>query len=52
MSWIPRSFRALPGPLPLRIAESVVIVAVFLVLLHFFYEWAGNTFLDTGGAVG
>ena len=52
MNWIPRGFRALPGPLPVRILESVVIVAAFLVALHFFYEWAGNTFLDTGGAVG
>jgi len=52
VSWIPRGFRALPGPLPLRIVEAAVIVAIFLVLLHFFYEWVGNSFLDTGGAVG
>jgi hypothetical protein len=52
MSWIPRAFRALPGPLPVRIVQALVIVAAFLVALHFFYEWLGNTFLDTGGTVG
>jgi len=52
MSWIPRGFRALPGSLPLRILQSIVIVAILLVALHFFYEWVGSTFLDTGGAVG
>ena len=52
MSWIPKGFRALPGPLPVRLVEAAVIVSVFLVMLHFFYEWVGNTFLDTGGAVG
>ena len=52
MSWIPRAFRALPGPLPAQIVQAAVILAVFLVALHFFYEWVGSTFLDTGGAVG
>lgn len=52
MSWIPRGFRALPGPLPMRVVEAMVIVAFSLVALHFFYEWAGGAFLDTGGAVG
>ena len=52
MSWIPRGFRALPGPFAVRLLESAVILSIFLVALHFFYEWVGNTFLDTGGAVG
>jgi hypothetical protein len=47
-----RLFFALPGPLPIRIAISVVIVAVVLVALHFIYEWMGTTLLDTGGTLG
>ncbi len=46
-----RLFEALPGPLPVRILEAVVIVIVLLVALHFFYTWLG-IFLDPGGAVG
>ena len=49
---IRRGFRALPGPLPVRIAIAFVIVAIALVGLHFFYEWLGNLLLDTGGTVG
>ena len=45
-------YRSLPGPAPLRVAASLVVLAIFLVTLYFFYEWVGNTFLDTGGAVG
>ncbi len=45
-------FLALPGPTAVRAAISVVMLAIFLVALHFFYEWVGNTFLDTGGTVG
>ena len=37
MSWIPKLFKLLPGPLAARIAQSVVLVAVVLVGLHFFY---------------
>ncbi len=48
---IRRSFNALPGPLPVRIIEAIVIVVLFLVGLHFFYTWLG-IFLDPGGAVG
>ena len=51
MSWIPRGFRALPGPLPVRILQAIVIVAILLVALHFLYEWVGSTFLDTGGGI-
>lgn len=46
-----RIFHALPGPLPLRILQSAVIIVVLLVALHFFYTWLG-IFLDPGGAVG
>ena len=47
-----RAFLALPGPMPVKIVIAVVIVLVALVVLHFVYEWMGNTFLDTGGGVG
>ncbi len=45
-------YHALPGPAPVRVAIALVILAILLVALHFFYEWVGNTFLDTGGTVG
>ena len=32
MSWIPRAFRALPGSLPLRVLQSVVIVLLVMLL--------------------
>ena len=47
-----RFFFALPGPLPVRIAISLVLVAILLVALHFVYEWMGTTLLDTGGTLG
>jgi hypothetical protein len=47
-----RIYRALPGPTPVKIFTSIVIVGVALVALHFFYEWVGSSFLDTGGTVG
>ncbi len=46
-----RFYHTLPGPAPVKIVEMVVIVAIALVALHFFYTWLGNTFLDTGGAI-
>lgn len=49
---IRRLFQSLPGPLPVRLLIALVIVAVFLVALFFFYEWVGSTFLDTGGTLG
>lgn len=52
MSWIPKAFRLLPGSLSARIAQTVVIVAILLVGLHFFYMWLGNLILDQGGTVG
>jgi hypothetical protein len=52
MSWIPKAFRMLPGPLSVRIVETVVIVSALLVGLHFFYTWLGNTMLDQGGTIG
>ena len=52
MSWIPKAFRLLPGPLTARITESALIVALVLVGLHFFYSWLGNLILDQGGTVG
>jgi hypothetical protein len=48
---VKRIFAALPGPLPVKIVESAVIIVILLVALHFFYTWLG-IFLDPGGAVG
>ena len=52
MSWIPKAFRLLPGPLTARIAETVVIVVLLLLGLHVFYTWLGNLVIDQGGTVG
>ncbi len=49
---IRRAYAALPGPTPVKIIESVILVIVLLIALHFFYTWLGNTFLDPGGTVG
>ncbi len=49
---IRRFFEGLPGPLAVRVAISLVLVAALLVALHFVYTWMGNSFLDTGGGVG
>lgn len=51
MTSLRRGFRALPGPLPIRIIESAIIVIVLLIALHFFYTWLGTTYLDPGGAI-
>ena len=45
-------FRALPGPLAVRVLIAAVIVAVALVALHYFYDWLGRTVLDPGGGIG
>lgn len=47
-----RVYRALPGPTPVKVATSILLVCIALVALHFFYEWLGSTYLDTGGTVG
>jgi hypothetical protein len=47
-----RVWQVLPGPLPVRVVEAAVLVAIALVALHFFYSWLGTTFLDPGGTVG
>ena len=49
---ITRIWRLLPGPLTIRVAEAVVLTVVFLIALHFFYDWLGNVVLDQGGTVG
>ncbi len=48
---IHRIFNWLPGPLPVRIIESAIIIVALLIGLHLFYTWLG-IFLDPGGAVG
>ena len=47
-----RIYHSLPGPTPVKVATSILLVAIALVALHFFYEWVGTTFLDTGGTIG
>ncbi len=47
-----RIYGYLPGSTPIKVATSIVLIAMALVALHFFYEWVGSTFLDTGGTVG
>ncbi len=47
-----RIYRMLPGSTGVKILTSIVLVSIALVALHFFYEWVGNTFLDSGGTVG
>ena len=49
---IKRIWHLLPGPLWARIVQAAVLVAVFLVALHFFYDWLGKEILDQGGTVG
>jgi hypothetical protein len=49
---IRRWYGALPGSAPVRIALSVVIVAVTVVLVVLLYEWVGSTFFDSGGTLG
>lgn len=44
-------WRRLPGALPVKVVEAVVLVAAALVALAFVFEWAGS-FLDSGGAIG
>jgi len=46
-----RLFRALPGPLPVRLLVAVVIVAALLVALVVVFEALGR-FLDDGGVMG
>ncbi len=47
-----RIYQALPGATPVKVMTSIVLITVALVALNFFYEWIGNTFLDSGGTVG
>ncbi len=52
MSRLSTAFRLLPGPLGVRIVEAAILVAAFLIALHFFYSWLGNVMLDQGGTIG
>jgi hypothetical protein len=49
---IRRIFALLPGPTWARSIQAAMLVVVSLLLLILFYEWVGNTFLDSGGTVG
>jgi hypothetical protein len=35
-----------------KVIIAVIVIAVALVALLFFYDWIGRTLLDTGGTVG
>lgn len=52
MSWIPKAFHLLPGPLAVRLVAATIILAAFFLGLHFFYSWVGNALLDPGGTIG
>jgi hypothetical protein len=49
---ITRIWRLLPGPLSVRVLQAIILTAVFLIALHFFYDWLGKVLLDQGGTVG
>ena len=44
-------WQRLPGPVPVKVIEAVILVAAALVLLGFLFEWGGDL-LDSGGAIG
>jgi len=48
---IRRLFTSLPGPRAVRIVTMVAIGLIALAALILFYEWVGNTFLDSGGTI-
>ena len=47
-----RIFNRLPGPTAARVLQAIGLVLITLALLGLLYEWAGSTFLDTGGQIG
>ena len=49
---IRRIYSALPGPTWARMIQAIVLVIISLALLVLFYEWVGDTFLDSGGTLG
>lgn len=49
---IRRLYSSLPGPAVVRVLLVLLIAVVALALLIVFYEWLGNTFLDSGGGIG
>ena len=52
MSWIPRAFRLLPGPLGVQMIQATFVLLAVLIALHFIYSWMGILMLDQGGTVG
>jgi hypothetical protein len=34
------------------VLQAIILTAVFLIALHFFYDWLGKVLLDQGGTVG
>jgi hypothetical protein len=49
---IRRLFDTLPGPAWVRVIQLMILGVIALGLLVFFYEWVGDTFLDSGGTLG
>lgn len=49
---IRRLYRSLPGPAWARTVATLLVVIAVLALLVLGYEWAGDTFLDSGGGIG
>lgn len=45
-------YRSLPGPVWLRLVFMAIMLVIAIALLVVFYEWVGNTFLDSGGSLG
>lgn len=48
---IRRIYGALPGPTPVKIIESMLLIVIALLVLNVFYNWLGNTYLDPGGTI-
>ncbi len=44
------AFLKLPGPVPVKVVQVIVIVLVALFVLNAVYNWMG-TFLDAGGTL-
>jgi hypothetical protein len=45
-------YHRLPGPIAVRVITLIFLAAAALALLVVTYEWAGSTFLDSGGTMG
>ena len=46
-----RMFNALPGPRPVQVALTMILLLLAFVALMFVYDWMGNNLLDSGGTI-